>query len=155
MGDVTRLKGAGINTRARTVWLAIGAVVVVLIVVRLATDTVLISQMALGLGTGSLIAAIALGVVLTYRGSGVVNFANGAVAMYIGYVFHELRTNGRIFLPPLPNPLALVEGVVNSGRSKPDWIDLPELADVHHLPGAVRRSRPPSPSRSSSPPCSG
>ena len=36
-----------------------------------------------GLAQGALIAAIALGVVLTYRGSGVVNFANGAIAMYV------------------------------------------------------------------------
>ena len=107
-----------------------------LIVVRLATDTVLISQMALGLGTGSLIAGIALGVVLTYRGSGVVDFSKGAVAIFIGYVFHELRTNGRIVIPPLPNPLALVEGVVNSGRSKPDWIDLPNWPTFIDLPGA-------------------
>ena len=130
------LKGVGINTRARTVWLAIGAVVVVLIVIRLATDTVLISQMALGLGTGSLIAGIALGVVLTYRGAGVVDFSKGAVAIFIGYVFHELRTNGRIVIPPLPNPLALVEGIVNSGRSKPDWIDLPNWPTFIDLPGA-------------------
>ena len=110
--------------------------VAVLIIVRLATDTVLISQMALGLGTGSLIAGIALGVVLTYRGAGVVDFSKGAVAIFIGYVFHELRTNGRIVIPPLPNPLALVEGIVNSGRSKPDWIDLPNWPTFIDLPGA-------------------
>ena len=33
---------------------------------------------ALGLGAGALIASIALGVVLTYRGSGVINVATGA-----------------------------------------------------------------------------
>ncbi len=71
-----------------------------LVVLRLLTDTVLVSQMALGLGTGSLIAGIAVGVVLTYRGSGVVDFSKGAVAIFIGYVFHELRTNGRIVVPP-------------------------------------------------------
>ena len=37
--------------------------------------------LTLGLGEGALIAAIGLGVVLTYRGSGVVNFATGAMAM--------------------------------------------------------------------------
>ena len=56
--------------------------------------------------------------------------------MFIGYVFHELRTNGRIVVPPLPNPLALVEGIVNSGRSKPDWIDLPNWPTFIDLPGA-------------------
>jgi branched-chain amino acid transport system permease protein len=46
----------------------------------------------LGLGPGALIAGIALGVVLTYRGSGVINLATGAVAMLAGYAFWSLRT---------------------------------------------------------------
>ena len=62
---------------------------------------------------GALISAIALGVVLTYRGSGVVNFATGATAMYAAYVYTGLRTEGVLFLPPLPNPLALIEGGVH------------------------------------------
>ncbi|MBV9195668.1 MAG: ATP-binding cassette domain-containing protein [Solirubrobacterales bacterium] len=45
----------------------------------------------LGLGPGALIAAIALGVVLTYRGSGVINLATGGVAMIGGYAFWALR----------------------------------------------------------------
>jgi branched-chain amino acid transport system permease protein len=48
----------------------------------------------LGLGTGALIAGIGLGVVLTYRGSGVINLATGAVAMVAGYLFYSLRTGG-------------------------------------------------------------
>jgi branched-chain amino acid transport system permease protein len=46
----------------------------------------------LGLGTGALIAGIGLGVVLTYRGSGVINVATGAVAMAAGYAFYSLKT---------------------------------------------------------------
>jgi branched-chain amino acid transport system permease protein len=46
----------------------------------------------LGLGTGALIAGIGLGVVLTYRGSGVINVATGAVAMAAGYAFYSLGT---------------------------------------------------------------
>jgi len=46
----------------------------------------------LGLGTGALIAGIALGVVLFYRGSGVINLATGAIAMLAGYSFWSLRT---------------------------------------------------------------
>ena len=42
---------------------------------------------ALGLGAGALIASIALGVVLVYRGSGVINLAIGAIAMLGAYVF--------------------------------------------------------------------
>ena len=47
----------------------------------------------LGLGSGALIAAIALGVVVTYRGSGIINLATGAVAMLTGYAFWSLRTD--------------------------------------------------------------
>ena len=46
----------------------------------------------LGLGAGSLIAGIAIGVVLTYRGSGIINLATGAIAMLAGYSFWSLRT---------------------------------------------------------------
>jgi branched-chain amino acid transport system permease protein len=45
----------------------------------------------LGLGAGSLIAGIAIGVVLTYRGSGFINLATGAIAMLAGYSFWSLR----------------------------------------------------------------
>jgi branched-chain amino acid transport system permease protein len=47
----------------------------------------------LGLGTGALIAGIALGVVLTYRGSGIINLATGAVSMVAGYSFWTVRAN--------------------------------------------------------------
>jgi ABC-type branched-subunit amino acid transport system permease subunit len=53
----------------------------------------------LGLGSGAIIAAIGLGVVLSYRGSGVINFAHGAVAMYVAYLFVGLRQTGDYFLP--------------------------------------------------------
>jgi branched-chain amino acid transport system permease protein len=46
----------------------------------------------LGLGAGSLISGIALGVVLTYRGSGIINLATGAVAMLAGYSYWSLKT---------------------------------------------------------------
>jgi branched-chain amino acid transport system permease protein len=60
----------------------------------------------LGLGTGALIAGIALGVVLFYRGSGVINLATGAIAMFAGYTFWSLRTG--IFGPDIPTAPALV-----------------------------------------------
>src|SRR4051794_13148601 len=46
----------------------------------------------LGLGAGALIAGVALAVVLTYRGSGIINLATGGVAMLAGYAFWALRT---------------------------------------------------------------
>src|SRR3990170_4856412 len=45
----------------------------------------------LGLGVGALIAGIALGVVLFYRGSGVINIATGAIAMLAGFTYWSLR----------------------------------------------------------------
>jgi branched-chain amino acid transport system permease protein len=45
----------------------------------------------LGLGSGALIAGIALGVVLTYRGSGIINLATGGFAMLAGYAFWAIR----------------------------------------------------------------
>jgi branched-chain amino acid transport system permease protein len=46
----------------------------------------------LGLGSGALIAGIALAVVLTYRGSGIINLATGGVAMLSGYAYWSLKT---------------------------------------------------------------
>jgi branched-chain amino acid transport system permease protein len=53
----------------------------------------------LGLGSGAVYAAIGLGVVLTYRASGVLNFAQGAMALYLTYVFVWLRNTGDLTLP--------------------------------------------------------
>jgi branched-chain amino acid transport system permease protein len=48
---------------------------------------------ALGLGAGALIASIGLGIVLIYRGSGVINLATGAIAMVGAYVFWAFKTD--------------------------------------------------------------
>jgi branched-chain amino acid transport system permease protein len=60
----------------------------------------------LGLGIGALIAGIALGVVLFYRGSGVINLATGGIAMFAGYTYWALRTG--LFGPDIPTAPALV-----------------------------------------------
>ncbi|MBV9802586.1 MAG: ABC transporter permease [Solirubrobacterales bacterium] len=65
----------------------------------------------LGLGPGALYSGIALGVVLNYRGCGVINVAMGAIAALGAYVAYGLRTGGYLFLPPLP----LVPAHVNFG----------------------------------------
>jgi ABC-type branched-subunit amino acid transport system ATPase component/branched-subunit amino acid ABC-type transport system permease component len=64
----------------------------------------------LGLGTGALYALAALGVVLTFRGSGVVNFASGAMGMAGTFVYWELHD--RLGWPFL---VAVVLGVAASG----------------------------------------
>jgi branched-chain amino acid transport system permease protein len=46
----------------------------------------------LGLGSGALIAGIALAIVLTYRGSGIINLATGGIAMLAGYSYWSLKT---------------------------------------------------------------
>ena len=48
----------------------------------------------LGLGLGAVYALVAQGIVLIYRGSGVVNFAQGMSAGAAGYVYFELHQNG-------------------------------------------------------------
>ena len=60
-----------------------------------------------GLGLGSAYALFAQGVVLIYRGSGIVNFAQGALGMLASYVtFYELRTTNS-----WPIGLAIVGGI--------------------------------------------
>ncbi|MEX1106723.1 MAG: hypothetical protein WEB78_11030, partial [Ilumatobacteraceae bacterium] len=52
-----------------------------------------------GLGIGSLYAMLGSGLVIVYRGSGVINFAQGAFAMYGVFTFDEARRNGYVRLP--------------------------------------------------------
>ena len=54
----------------------------------------------LGTGAGAIIAAFGLGLVVTYQGSGLVNFAYGAMATWVGYVYADLRRGAY----PLPIP---------------------------------------------------
>jgi ABC-type branched-subunit amino acid transport system ATPase component/branched-subunit amino acid ABC-type transport system permease component len=50
----------------------------------------------LGLGVGGLYALIALGIVLVYRGSGVINFAQGAIGMAATYLYWSLHENDHV-----------------------------------------------------------
>ena len=63
----------------------------------------------LGLGSGALIAGIALAVVLSYRGSGIINLSTGAIAMLGGYAFFALN-GGK--LATLPTGIALTLGLL-------------------------------------------
>jgi branched-chain amino acid transport system permease protein len=53
----------------------------------------------LGLGSGALIGGISLGVVLSYRGSGVINLSVGGLAMLGGYAYWSLNTGKIATLP--------------------------------------------------------
>ena len=64
----------------------------------------------LGLGSGALIAGLAIGVVLNFRGAGVVNLGLGGAATIGAYLYYGLRTGGYLFLPslgPLPDKIPL------------------------------------------------
>jgi branched-chain amino acid transport system permease protein len=53
----------------------------------------------LGIGTGAFYGALACGVIVAYRGSGIVNFAVGAMAMIPAVTYAELRSSGDLVLP--------------------------------------------------------
>jgi branched-chain amino acid transport system permease protein len=57
----------------------------------------------LGLGAGAVIAGIAMAVVITYRGSGIINLATGAISMVAAYAFWALRSDEfGVTLPTVP-----------------------------------------------------
>ena len=60
----------------------------------------------LGLGAGAVYALAAQGMVLVYRGSGVLNFAHGAIGMVGAFGFYLWRADG------MPTPLAFVLALV-------------------------------------------
>jgi ABC-type branched-subunit amino acid transport system ATPase component/ABC-type branched-subunit amino acid transport system permease subunit len=57
-----------------------------------------VASLLLGLGSGGVFAALALALVITYRASGVVNFATGAMALYVAYTYAGLR-RGELLVP--------------------------------------------------------
>jgi len=64
----------------------------------------------LGLGTGTAIALLGLGLVLEFRSSGVINFAHGALAMFVAYSYVELQDSGHLVLPTVIGPHELPVG---------------------------------------------
>ncbi|MEV0766763.1 ABC transporter permease subunit [Nocardia salmonicida] len=64
---------------------------------------------ALGLGAGALYALAAIGLVLVYRGSGVVNFAQGAMGMVGAYTYFEAHQEHG-----LSQPTSVLLGVLAS-----------------------------------------
>ena len=60
----------------------------------------------LGLGSGALIAGLAVSLVLCYRGSGIINLATGAVATVAAYAFWSLTAG--VYGPRFSTPLAVV-----------------------------------------------
>src|SRR3954451_2398270 len=58
----------------------------------------------LGFGVGSVYAAVAMGLVVTYKGTGIINFAAGAMGMWSAYVYDEARRNGNLMFPVVVIP---------------------------------------------------
>ena len=69
-----------------------------------------VSYMVLGLAAGSVYSMTAFGTILVYRGSGVVNFAGGALATVGTFVFYDLADQDHV-----PWPVAMVAGTLVSG----------------------------------------
>src|SRR5262249_8540757 len=68
----------------------------------------------IGITTGSIYALAAVGLVLTFKTSGIFNFAHGAQAAVAAYVFHELHErNGLAW--PLAGLLTLILVGVGGG----------------------------------------
>jgi ABC-type branched-subunit amino acid transport system ATPase component/branched-subunit amino acid ABC-type transport system permease component len=67
-----------------------------------------VGSLLLGLGSGAVFAALAVALVVTYRSSGVINFATGAIALYVAYTYASLRRGELLVLiPGLPNSVDL------------------------------------------------
>jgi ABC-type branched-subunit amino acid transport system permease subunit len=67
----------------------------------------------LGIGAGTIYAGLALGLVVQFKASGVLNLSHGAVAMLAAFQYDELRTTGDLVFPwvGLPSRLHLVDGL--------------------------------------------
>ena len=61
----------------------------------------------LGLGAGGLYALAAQGIILVYRGSGVINFAHGAMGLVVAYIYYDMR-DGRGWDWRLSLPIAVL-----------------------------------------------
>ena len=62
-----------------------------------------VASLLLGIGNGGVYAALAVAIVITFRSSGVLNFATGAMALFVAYVFAGLRRGELlVIIPGLP-----------------------------------------------------
>jgi branched-chain amino acid transport system permease protein len=72
----------------------------------------IVQFIVLGLSSGAIYVALALGLLIIYRATALLNFAQGAMAMWGAYVYVYLRTTGKLILPI---------GHINMGSSKTSW----------------------------------
>ena len=77
----------------------------------------LISTLFLGAVFGCIYALLAYGLVLTFRTSGVFNFAQGALGMFFAFTYYQLQQGGR-------RPMNLVVGVYTMHWHLPSGVAL-------------------------------
>ncbi len=90
-----------------------------------------IEFLLLGLGNGGVFAALAMALVVTYRSSGVLNFATGAQALYAAYTYSLLR-NGQL-LQPIPG----LSATINIGNGLGFWPALLITLAIQAVMGAL------------------
>ena len=84
--------------------------------------------LTLGLGVGGFFALLAIGIVIAYRGSGVINFAHGAIAMFTAFEYYTIRKKGVLVLP-------WVDVLPTKAVNFPVKIKLSSSGAVGYLPG--------------------
>jgi len=84
--------------------------------------------LVLGLGPGGFFALLAIGIVIAYRGSGVINFAQGAVAMFVSFEYYSIRKKGILRMP-------WVDVLPTHQLNLPVNIKLSSSGTVGYLPG--------------------
>lgn len=105
--------------------IALIALLVAWVVAALVDHEIFFQPVLFGFGTGGIIAALALGLVVAYRASGVINFGHGAIATYVTYVYVSLTSTGEYPVPPLPNPVAPIEGIFDV-----EIVDIPTFINL-------------------------
>lgn len=70
----------------------------------------------LGVGTGSLFALLGTSLVITFKGTGIINFGQCAIAMYATYQYVQMKTDGSVRLPWiwLPTKIQFVHGAAGA-----------------------------------------
>ncbi len=87
-----------------------------------------IAYLMLGLGSGAFFAMLAVGIVIAFRGSGVINFAQGAIAMFCAFEYYSVRKRGVLVLP-------WVDVLPTRTLNLPVRITLSKSGQVAYLPG--------------------
>ena len=57
-----------------------------------------VSLILAGIGTGCIYSLAGMGIVLTYKATGIFNFAHGAIAMFVAYILWQLNSEWHISL---------------------------------------------------------